>query len=108
VLLVSVGFAGRVDRATAPQAALLEAHADQARMDAHRAKVGADGGPLQGRYNHYLVLAVGRLYTPDSLKKAYRAASRLFHPDKATGSADAFQPVPIRFRRTFLHPLVCA
>ena len=41
--------------------------------------------------NHYFVLGVPTDFTEEELKKAYRKASRLVHPDRRGGSNVAFQ-----------------
>ena len=43
--------------------------------------------------NHYRVLSVPVDFSERELTKAYRKASRANHPDKATGSNEAFQRV---------------
>jgi DnaJ-class molecular chaperone len=42
------------------------------------------------------VLGLAHDFSADELKKAYRAATLAFHPDKRTGSADAFARVKAR------------
>jgi tetratricopeptide (TPR) repeat protein len=69
-------------------ARLVRATADVARIDA----LGPGLEDALG-INHYAVLGLGYDFTPKELTKAYRSASRTYHPDKKGGSTQAFERV---------------
>ena len=54
---------------------------------------GADAATLEGKHNHYLVLGLSRDFGDDELRKAYRTASRVYHPDRHGGSNTMFTRV---------------
>ncbi|KAH8079124.1 hypothetical protein JL720_9382 [Aureococcus anophagefferens] len=54
---------------------------------------GADAATLEGKHNHYLVLGLSRDSGDEELRKAYRTASRVYHPDRHGGSNTMFTRV---------------
>jgi len=54
-----------------------------------------DASKLANEPNHYAVLGVSLDFTPEELKRAYRSASLKYHPDKKTGSQDAFARIAL-------------
>lgn len=52
-----------------------------------------ENNPLAGKTNHYTVLELNYDFTPSELKKSYKRGTKMYHPDRKTGSASAFQRV---------------